>query len=410
MDGVESTGCYQLHGRNYAEDTRHLDTIDLQNQDAPSAKDHTRQPTHPGPLGDGPPAPHQAVAMMNASHEPAEHYARSPRASQDLSGKELQLLHESPGSNDSEGDGGLHRDGYGFHRNGDSSGANGEDGDMGEAEDGDSLDDDMMDKISSSPSIDDGGYSLPPTWPSREDSLSSNSTAIAKEQSLFTTLEVLSSSPFLSTPAHYPLSLNQEEPDPWSSEVHHHEKGRYPGHHLDNYYIKDDCEDDLGDENRDLLTPLLSDQRMTYFSEEPQKMQDSYEEEFESDDLQHLLLPADDPLLDNSFDDVPLSQSPSELSPALSESSWDGRNVEKADDETGDVSLLNDSRFIDSGWGGECLRETEDIDFEFVYALHTFIATVEGQANATKGDTMVLLDDSNSYWWLVRVVKDSSIG
>jgi hypothetical protein len=35
---------------------------------------------------------------------------------------------------------------------------------------------------------------------------------------------------------------------------------------------------------------------------------------------------------------------------------------------------------------------------------------VEGQANATKGDTMVLLDDSNSYWWLVRVVKDSSIG
>ncbi|KAF2468861.1 uncharacterized protein BDR25DRAFT_53693 [Lindgomyces ingoldianus] len=54
--------------------------------------------------------------------------------------------------------------------------------------------------------------------------------------------------------------------------------------------------------------------------------------------------------------------------------------------------------------------DDEDIDFEFVYALHTFVATVEGQANATKGDTMVLLDDSNSYWWLVRVVKDSSIG
>ncbi|OCK82333.1 hypothetical protein K432DRAFT_433541 [Lepidopterella palustris CBS 459.81] len=54
--------------------------------------------------------------------------------------------------------------------------------------------------------------------------------------------------------------------------------------------------------------------------------------------------------------------------------------------------------------------DDEDIDFEFVYALHTFVATVEGQANATKGDTMVLLDDSNSYWWLVRVVKDNSIG
>lgn len=35
---------------------------------------------------------------------------------------------------------------------------------------------------------------------------------------------------------------------------------------------------------------------------------------------------------------------------------------------------------------------------------------MEGQANAAKGDTMVLLDDSNSYWWLVRVVKDGSIG
>ncbi|KAJ3495693.1 hypothetical protein NLG97_g3219 [Lecanicillium saksenae] len=58
----------------------------------------------------------------------------------------------------------------------------------------------------------------------------------------------------------------------------------------------------------------------------------------------------------------------------------------------------------------ESLQDSEDIDFEFVYALHTFVATVEGQANATKGDTMVLLDDSNSYWWLVRVVKDSSIG
>lgn len=51
-----------------------------------------------------------------------------------------------------------------------------------------------------------------------------------------------------------------------------------------------------------------------------------------------------------------------------------------------------------------------EIDFEFVYSLHTFIASVEGQANATKGDTLVLLDDSNSYWWLVRVLKDSSIG
>lgn len=79
------------------------------------------------------------------------------------------------------------------------------------------------------------------------------------------------------------------------------------------------------------------------------------------------------------------------------------------DDDDGDFSDV-EPRFIDYGWDAECLQNIEDIDFEFVYALHTFVATVEGQANATKGDTMVLLDDSNSYWWLVRVVKDSSIG
>ena len=111
------------------------------------------------------------------------------------------------------------------------------------------------------------------------------------------------------------------------------------------------------------------------------------------------------------------------LSPTLSESWTTDSDVESLfcdnfseDDDSNDsfydsLFLHNDCpRLIDSGWGGECLREIEDIDFEFVYALHTFVATVEGQANATKGDTMVLLDDSNSYWWLVRVVKDSSIG
>jgi hypothetical protein len=92
---------------------------------------------------------------------------------------------------------------------------------------------------------------------------------------------------------------------------------------------------------------------------------------------------------------------------------------EPSDDDDDDDDFFDphivDSRIIDYGWDGiclegPCLQVPEDIDFEFVYALHTFVATVEGQANATKGDTMVLLDDSNSYWWLVRVVKDSSIG
>lgn len=85
---------------------------------------------------------------------------------------------------------------------------------------------------------------------------------------------------------------------------------------------------------------------------------------------------------------------------------------EDDDDNDHTVPLPGEHKtdYVDAGWTAECLHRTEDIDFDFVYALHTFVATVEGQANATKGDTMVLLDDSNSYWWLVRVVKDSSIG
>ena len=54
--------------------------------------------------------------------------------------------------------------------------------------------------------------------------------------------------------------------------------------------------------------------------------------------------------------------------------------------------------------------DDEDIDLEFVYAQHNFIATVKNQVSVVKGETMVLLDDSNSYWWLVRLVKDGTLG
>ncbi|EGC47992.1 SH3 domain-containing protein [Histoplasma capsulatum var. duboisii H88] len=91
----------------------------------------------------------------------------------------------------------------------------------------------------------------------------------------------------------------------------------------------------------------------------------------------------------------------------------DGESDDQLDDDM--MDKISSSPSIDDVSlfaGGDQMTYTniEDIDFEFVYALHTFVATVEGQANATKGDTMVLLDDSNSYWWLVRVVKDGSIG
>ncbi|KAL2136138.1 hypothetical protein VTI74DRAFT_5361 [Chaetomium olivicolor] len=85
-----------------------------------------------------------------------------------------------------------------------------------------------------------------------------------------------------------------------------------------------------------------------------------------------------------------------------------GHDVDDGDLD-GDAEVDMDDDMMDKISSSPSI-EDEDIDFDFVYALHTFVATVEGQANATKGDTMVLLDDSNSYWWLVRVVKDSSIG
>jgi hypothetical protein len=52
----------------------------------------------------------------------------------------------------------------------------------------------------------------------------------------------------------------------------------------------------------------------------------------------------------------------------------------------------------------------ETIDFDLVYSLHTFVATVEGQANVVKEDSLFLMDDSNSYWWLVRVLKTQEVG
>ena len=79
--------------------------------------------------------------------------------------------------------------------------------------------------------------------------------------------------------------------------------------------------------------------------------------------------------------------------------------------EEGEEEDLDD----DSGSFSDSLSSSpsipdEDIDFNLVYALHTFLATVDGQASVVKGDQLLLLDDSNSYWWLVRVLKTQAIG
>ncbi|KAL8690109.1 MAG: hypothetical protein Q9218_004377 [Villophora microphyllina] len=400
------------------------DTIDLQDQDSPSAKDHTRQPAHPAPYGDGPPAPHQERALRHAEQETAVelHHSRSPRVSQDLSGKELQLLQE-------DGDGYVnpdlispHQDTHNGQRNGGGHANAGMEADSGDAEGSEDMEDDVMDKISSSPSIDEGGYSTPLQWPSRADSL--HPAKFESPPSPLTQHD-LSSSPFLSTPAHYPISQTQEDQDLLNrSEVHHHQGGYEEQGDQDQQTTADDS---FSSELRDTVGPLISEHQQGDAPHEWEGLSQSFDTDLNPADFHHLLLPPDDPLLDNSFDDVDVSSTSTDSSPVRykhlrvdgkrhadeveeSDSEDNDNDSFEDDDDTEDLSFIDDPRYIDSGWGGECLRDTEDIDFEFVYALHTFVATVEGQANATKGDTMVLLDDSNSYWWLVRVVKDSSIG
>lgn len=254
-----------------------------------------------------------------------------------------------------------------------------EDGEYADGESDDGLDDDMMDRISSSPSIDDGGCPIPTSWPVRVDSL------------VPITLFHL---PF--SPSHY------HRP----SEDHHH--GRYPGpigqteEHA--RYPPQDYHDLR-------TTSKLGKRNFNRFAEEFNEDEDDSDLETYVDALDHLLLPVNDllpPYTDSSYDIVShVDREP--LDPRQTFDPHSGIS-DTVDDDTKDISFSDDTRFVDSGLGGECLQDIEDIDFEFVYALHTFVATVEGQANATKGDTMVLLDDSNSYWWLVRVVKDGSIG
>jgi hypothetical protein len=76
-----------------------------------------------------------------------------------------------------------------------------------------------------------------------------------------------------------------------------------------------------------------------------------------------------------------------------------------SDDGQGDHDYMDD----DDG-SSELSIPNESIDFDLVYALHSFAATVEGQANVVKGDSLFLMDDSNSYWWLVRVLKTQEVG
>lgn len=161
------------------------DTIDLQDHEAPSAKDHPRAPI---PTSNGSLAPHQAETIREVAAETAEENLRGPGSL--WTGGEVGDLHQyaddlvaavnnsvNGHSGASEGattnmQAGQPRGALAIAQNGGISGTDIDDGDLSGDGD-DSMDDDMMDKISSSPSIEDGGSpsSSEPCWPQRIDSL-----------------------------------------------------------------------------------------------------------------------------------------------------------------------------------------------------------------------------------------------
>lgn len=329
--------------------------------------------------------------MRSAERDAHVQQRNSPRISEDRNGGPFQdepnFYDEPDDEYDSEhaegvnGTNGTHKDDHDM-----------EEGDQGD----DDMDDDMLDKISSSPSIDDGNYTFP-VWPPRSSSVASGDTRSPMLTPTRGSSHAYSSSPPTSPPDSLPLFV-QKSP---TCKLASHHLGKYGGTSLDHSSTKSECHDAI-DRNS-------NDNAWTQAEEEPRQSSS------EAADIRMYLLPEDDPLLDNSFDNVKCDRNDND-----DENNWededDSADFEdgplSSDDDSGDFILEHDpsASRVYPGPGDKCLREIEDIDFEFVYALHTFVATVEGQANATKGDTMVLLDDSNSYWWLVRVVKDGSIG
>jgi hypothetical protein len=404
------------------------DSIDLQDRDAPTAQVRTK-PTATGHL-----APHQAETLREVAAETAEENLRSPRISwvnseaediqkyaDDLAAGIAESLNggqQSAGTSKMQT--GPQQDALAIAQNGGLSGQEVDDGDMdGETEV--DMDDDMMDKISSSPSIEDGGltFTLPHVGPSRAGFLFPWAPSRGPSANAMVS-DARSSSPYLDYPDPAPLqgARNDAPVTPMPRRHHHHQLyGKSPSREPTNESLAKNADASVGSHDCDRgQEPSIDDDQA--------RVPENTTVELELSDTKSLrsVNQCGPGVEECYFDD---RSSGDERDSGEIDSNWDDEDDNdyrmtfpydlygdeaNNDDDDDDPFGLEDSRHVDSGWGGECLQDTEDIDFEFVYALHTFVATVEGQANATKGDTMVLLDDSNSYWWLVRVVKDSSIG
>lgn len=124
------------------------DTLDLQDQSAPSAKDHTTQNLHPA-SEEGGIAPHQQLSIRHADQDSRSEITHGPIDEAIGYGDGIDMYDDDDDDLDEHGHG--------------MGGGSSEDGDLTDGEGDDPLEDDM-DKISSSPSIDDGMYILSPYW------------------------------------------------------------------------------------------------------------------------------------------------------------------------------------------------------------------------------------------------------
>ncbi|TVY46460.1 Tip elongation aberrant protein [Lachnellula occidentalis] len=378
------------------------DSIDLQDQNTPSAQDHLR--ANPNPLGGGH-AAHQAETLREVAAEAADQKHRSPRVSKEWSHSEVQQLQEygddelAAGVTSKLNESNLQQqDDLAVAQNGGMTGSTAEDAEMADAEGDDDMDDDdMMDKISSSPSIDDGGCSLLPLWPQRSTSLANTPTPTKSR--IFLQACVESSSPFVETPEHFPIQL-------WLPPL---DNGLTQGsqaldtHHLLGKYLDDDTTDTRFSDASQYPDPFITPDSsfdLAYYSEglcdsglespshsydlgspkEHRENRLSCQSQAGAKDQGQLTIPYENDGLTFPYEE------------------------DSEEDDDYEIPYSTDSRLIDSGWGGECLQFSEDIDFEFVYALHTFVATSRDKQMLQRAI------QCNSYWWLVRVVKDSSIG
>ncbi|PKS13310.1 hypothetical protein jhhlp_000081 [Lomentospora prolificans] len=414
------------------------DTIDLQDHTRPSAQDHSKSNLRSTPsLSIG---PHQAETLREVAHETADENLRSPRLAWDkptelqsddedvdidIDIDDTEIKPRANGQSNSEDDS-SRRDNKMHQQDALAVAQNGgvqDDSDM--EMDGDDYDDDMTGGISSSPSIEDGPRrvdSLPGTH-RRVASPSPNPSRIAppeifpvsskisfltsdsseRSDSFETSIEMMGGDLLVealrqneNVSSHHHLLPRQTADDPSDDEM---SARLIPGtrQFYDNYSIS--STNSLDNAN---YPPFHSESLISEMEEELSRwpLNTAHELDFhakrkEYERGEHIGGP-DDLGDGNELDGLAI--------PCIMDEPEDG---DGSDDSFPDNV---DPKYIASGWAVECLQDPEDIDFEYVYALHTFVATVDGQANATKGDTMVLLDDSNSYWWLVRIVKDSSIG